>query len=263
MNLIHALLLGIVEGLSEFLPISSTFHLLAVSKLLGIPNTAFNTFFDVFIQAFAILPVILLFGREWLKDREMLMKVAVSFIPTAIVGLLLSKVIKNVFFNSPWLMLSSFVIAGILFFVVELFIKKDKIQLDRSTADMTWKQAAAIGVIQALAVVPGVSRAGAVIVGMMLFGFKRDEAAKYSFTLAVPTILAAAALDLLKSREVLMGGVMMQNLSLLAVGSIAAFASSLIIISWFIKYLKTHSLNIFGGYRIVVGALLLALGFTR
>ena len=263
MNLIHALLLGIVEGLTEFLPISSTFHLLAVSKILGIPNTEFSTFFDVFIQAFAILPVIILFGRDWLKDREMLMKVAVSFIPTAVVGLILSKVIKNVFFNAPMLMLAAFLIVGILFFVIEYLVKKDKMKLERSTADMTWGQAVAIGVIQAFAVVPGVSRAGAVIVGMMLFGFKRDEAAKYSFTLAIPTILAAAALDLVKSRGVLMGGAMMQNMSLLVVGSIAAFISSLIIIKWFITYLKNHSLNIFGGYRVVMTAILFVLGFTR
>jgi len=263
MNLIHAILLGIIEGLTEFLPISSTFHLLAATKILGIPNTDFSTFFAVFIQAFAIVPVIFLFGREWLNDKQILLKVLVSFIPTAVVGLVLNKVIKEVFFASPWLMLASFFTVGLLFLGVELLIKKEKFQLKHSIADMSWIQAFMIGVIQAFAVVPGVSRAGAVIVGMMLFGFKRDEAAKYSFTLAVPTILAAAGLDLIKSRSVLTGGAMSQNLLLLSAGSITAFISSFIIVNWFIKYLKTHSLNIFGGYRIVMAGVLLALGFTR
>jgi undecaprenyl-diphosphatase len=160
-------------------------------------------------------------------------------------------------------MLGSFFIVGLIFFVIEFLIKKDKMTLNKSTTDMTWTQAILIGVFQAFAVVPGVSRAGAVIVGMMVFGFKRDEAAKYSFTLAVPTILAAAALDLIKSRSALTGVAMSQNMMLLGVGSVAAFVSSLLIVAWFIKYLKTHSLNVFGGYRMIVTALLLLLGFTK
>jgi undecaprenyl-diphosphatase len=261
MNIFQTIILGIIEGVTEFLPISSTFHLLFATKVLGLPESEFSKFFDVFIQAGAILPVIFLFGKEWFKDRVQLQKVAVSFIPTAIIGLVLHKVIKNVFFESPLLMLGVFIAVGLGFFLIEWLVQKKKLQLTRTIADLTYTQAVVIGIAQACAVVPGVSRAGAVILGMMLLGIKRDEAAKYSFTLAVPTILAAAALDVIKTNPaVVMDSA---NLVTLAVGFVVAFLSSLVIIKWFINYLRQHSLNIFGIYRVIVGAGLLLLGFGK
>jgi len=262
MSLLHALILGIIEGLTEFLPISSTFHLLFASKLLGITQTEFSKFFDVFIQAGAILAVVVLFFKDWFKDIELLKKVAVSFVPTAIVGFVLHQVIKDVFFESERLMIASFLIVGFLFLMVESRIKKGTLNLNKSLVTLSYSQAVLIGLFQAMAVVPGVSRAGAVIVGMMVLGFRREDAAKYSFTLAVPTILAAALLDVVKMRE---------NLSLmdsantmaLAVGFVAAFLSALIIIKWFIQFLRSNSLSVFAWYRWVVGTALLLFGFGR
>lgn len=262
MNPIQAIILGIVEGLTEFLPISSTFHLLFANQIMGMPLTDFAKFFDVFIQSAAILSVVVLFGKEWLTDWDFLKKVAVSFIPTAIVGLVLHKVIKDVFFDSNLLMISAFLIVGILFVVVEALVKKGTLKTEKKHTSLTYTEAVLIGVFQALAVVPGVSRAGAVIVGMMVLGYRRDEAAKYSFSLAVPTILAASALDLIKMRSTI-SGLETANLLPLLIGSVAAFISAFFIVKWFIQFLKHRSLNVFGGYRLIVGALLLLFGFGR
>jgi undecaprenyl-diphosphatase len=251
-----------VEGLTEFLPISSTFHLLFATRFLGLAETEFVKFFDVFIQAGAILPVVLIYFREWIRDRVILQKVAVSFVPTAVVGLILHKVIKDVFFASPLLMISAFVLMGVVFFLLEALVKKGEFRLEKPIAQMSYMEAFVIGCVQALAVVPGVSRAGAVIVGMMFFKFKREEAAKYSFILAVPTILAAAALDVLKSKTAVLAATQ-NDLLALAIGTVAAFVSSLLIIRWFISYLRKNSLNVFGAYRLVVSGVLMVLGMWR
>jgi undecaprenyl-diphosphatase len=262
MTFFHALVLGIVEGITEFLPVSSTFHLIFASKFLGLTETDFTKFFEVFIQAAAILPVLILFGKEWLKDMELLKKVMVSFIPTAIIGFLLHKVIKDVLFDAHLFSIVVFIVVGILFFVIEALVRKNKLKLNKNISDLTFTHAAFIGVMQALAIVPGVSRAGAVIVAMMLLGVKRDQAAKYSFTLAVPTILAAAALDVIKTRSVIMSS-LSSNLLLIIIGSVTAFVSSLIITKWFINYLRKNSLGVFGIYRVIFGGLLLFLGFGK
>jgi undecaprenyl-diphosphatase len=261
MNFIQTILLGVIEGLTEFLPISSTFHLIFFTKILGLQHTEFSKFFNVFIQAGAILPVVIIYGKEWFQDKTQLLKVAVSFLPTAVVGLLLHKVIKNVFFESPMVMLSVFIGIGIVFFGLEWLVAKKKLNLHRTISDLTYFQAIVIGLVQALAVVPGVSRAGAVIVGMMLLGVKRDEAAKYSFTLAVPTILAAAALDVIKTNPAVIADG--NNLATLGIGSVVTFISSFVIIKWFINYLRKNSLNVFGIYRVLVGGVLLLLGFGK
>lgn len=255
MNMLQALLLGVIEGVTEFLPVSSTFHLLISTRLLGLPQTEFSKFFDVFIQAGAILAVFVLFAREWFTHLDMLKKVAVSFIPTAVVGFLLHNVIKDVFFSSFQAMMIVFMVVGVLFLVIEQWICKTDDQLKKTIAQMSWMQAVLIGLAQALAIMPGVSRAGAVIIAMLLLGFNREDAAKYSFTLAVPTILAAAALDLLKSRDILFqtGGA---DVALLLAGTVAAFVSAFIVVKWFIHFLRTQTFRLFGWYRLVVGAVL-------
>ncbi len=252
MNIGTAAFLGIVEGLTEFLPISSTFHLIWVSKMLGIPQTDFMKLFEVFIQSGAILAVIAIFFRQVQKNKHILKLVTFSFIPTAVVGLVLYKIIKGFFLENYILQLLVFLLVGFLFIIIEFFWKKKKLQ---KTADsISWKQAIFIGVIQSLAVIPGVSRAGAVILGMLFLGTKRDEAATYSFLLAFPTILAASALDLIKSREVFT--MYPDTTVLLLIGSIAAFISALLSMKWFIRYLQNHSLTGFGVYRIVLSILL-------
>lgn len=250
MMLWQSLLLGIIEGLTEFLPVSSTFHLIWMSRWLGLPATEFQKMFEVVIQAGAILAVVTLYFETLRRDHALLKKVIVSFIPTAVVGLMIYKVIKSYFFDNYALQLAVFALIGLLFILYETRRRSPLLQ---DLTSLSYKQAAIVGFAQALAVVPGVSRAGAVMLALMLLGTRRDEAAKYSFLLAVPTILAAAALDLLKAPAVTASA---QNWLALAVGFAAAFLSALLVIKWFISFIQKYSLTAFGWYRILLAGLL-------
>jgi undecaprenyl-diphosphatase len=255
MNILHSVLLGIVEGITEFLPISSTFHLIFTSKLLGLKSTEFQTMYEVVIQSGAILAALALYTKELINDRKMAINVIVAFIPTAIIGLILHKVIKEVFFENSMYMLSAFVSMGIVFLIIESLIQKKKLVLTKSIKDMTYKQAILIGLAQSFAVVPGVSRAGAVMVGMMGMKFKREESAKFSFLVAIPTILAASGLDLLKGRETLMNSG--SNILLLLVGFVVSGIVAYIVMKWFIKYLQQNTLIPFAIYRFVLVIIIL------
>lgn len=254
MNPIQAIILGIVEGITEFLPISSTFHLIFASKFLGIPQTDFAKLFEVVIQAGAIVAVVFLYARTLLEDRDLLQKTIVAFIPTAVIGLVLYKVIKNVFFANEGLMLGVFVLMGLVFLGVEYFIKQDKISLKKEISQLSYKDAVIIGLVQSLAVIPGVSRAGSVIVGMMLLRYKRFEAAKFSFMLSIPTIIAASALDLYKGKDLLLHS---GNFGVLAIGFITALIVAYFVVNWLISYLQRNTLTAFGWYRLVFGLILL------
>lgn len=256
MNILHSIVLGIVEGITEFLPISSTFHLIFSAKILGIQQNDFAKLFEVVIQSGAILSVLLLYFTDVVKDREIQKKLIFSFIPTAIVGLILHKIIKDVLFTADYLMLTVFIIVGVIFIVSEYLVKKDKIKLTKELQSFSYKEAIVIGFIQALAVLPGVSRAGSVILGMMFLRFKREDAARYSFMLSVPTILAASALDAFKMRKMLFAS--SNDMILLAIGFVAAFISSYFVVKWLIAYLQKHTLTVFGWYRIIAGICILA-----
>lgn len=256
MNILQSFILGIVEGLTEFLPVSSTFHLIMTSKLLQLPSTDYLKLFEVVIQSGAIVSLLFIYTKTLLSDKKLLLNVLYSFIPTAVVGFLLHKVIKSIFFESNWLMLTVFVIVGIVFLILEHIEKKYPKQLRKSCEGITIKHAIIIGFAQALSVVPGVSRAGSVIVAMMLLGYKRDEAAKYTFLLSMPTIFAASGLDLFQGREMIMS--LGDGWLMLAVGFFTALATAYIVVKWLTKYLATHTLEIFGWYRLVIAALLIA-----
>lgn len=247
-----ALFLGIIEGLTEFLPISSTAHLIIANRLLGLPQNEYWKFFEIFIQAGAILAVVTVYFQELFNHKQNL-KLLFSFLPTAVVGLLLYNVIKNVFFNSLILIAFSLIIFGLLFLVIEWLIKNKRIVLKHKLEKLTIKQALFIGVMQSLAVVPGVSRSGAALVGSLLLGYDRRQGAQYSFLLAVPTILLAAIFDLLKTDF----RVVSSNFGLTLIGLVSAYVSALFVIRWFMKFLENNSLIIFGFYRLVVGILLL------
>ncbi len=255
MSLIHAIILGIIEGLTEFLPISSTAHLILVSQLLNIPQTDFQKFFEVFIQSGAILAVFFIYLKYVLKNKKIIPKVIASFVPTAVIGFLLYKIIKHVFFNSRLLMALSFFILGVVFLVIEYLIKNKKIKLTQSINRLSYQTAIIVGFMQALAVIPGVSRAGIVLVTMMILGFKREESARYSFLLAVPTILAASGYDLYKSKDLLVFS--SNNLFLLMIGFVVSFISAYVVVNWFIKYLQKNTLNLFAIYRIILAGILL------
>lgn len=255
MNIIQAIILGIVEGITEFLPISSTAHLIIASKLLHISQTDFQKFFEVFIQSGAILAVVFLYVQYVLKHKQIIKSVIVSFIPTAIIGLLLYKIIKTIFFNSMLLLIGAMILFGIVFLIVEYLVKSKKLLLKKSLDKITWQEAILIGLNQAMAVVPGVSRAGIVMISMMGLGYKRDESAMYSFLLAVPTIVAASGYDLFKMRGMLIHST--QYLPVLLIGFVASFITAYIAIKWLVGYLQKSSLVPFGIYRIILGLTLL------
>jgi len=243
-------MLGIIEGITEFLPISSTAHLIITSKLLNIPATEFQKFFEVFIQSGAILAVVFVYWKIIFKNRHLMINIIISFFPTAIVGLLLHKVIKNIFFESFTLIAVSLFVIGLFFIVFEFLLKKKVVNTDKKIIQMTILQALLIGVGQSLAVVPGVSRAGAVILTMMILGFNREESALYSFVLAVPTLLAASLFDFIKTNsQLIFTG---SNPLFLFIGLITSFFSALLAIKWFIKFLQKNSLAYFGVYRIIL-----------
>ena len=258
MNIINSIILGLVEGVTEFLPISSTAHLIISSKFLNIPATEFQKFFEVFIQSGAILAVFFVYWKTIFKNRNLMINVILSFIPTAIVGFLLHKIIKGVFFESFTLIATSLFVVGLFFIIFEFLLKRKIIKTDKKIIQMTILQALLIGIGQSLAVVPGVSRAGAVILTMMLLGFDREESALYSFVLAVPTLFAASAFDFIKTDpQLVFSG---SNPIFLFVGLIMAFFSALFAIKWFVKFLQKNSLSYFGVYRIGL-ALIVMLDF--
>lgn len=255
MTILHAFILGIVEGVTEFLPISSTAHLLFASKLLHISQNGFTTFFEVFIQSGAILAVLVLYYKKFLHHTSLIIHLLASFVPTAIVGLLLHKIIKTVFFQSTELVFLVFFTMGFVFIITEMMIKKKHLALNKSLTDVTIQHALLIGLFQALAVMPGISRAGAVLLAMMLLGYKREDAALYSFFLAVPTIFAASALDLVKTDFSI---ITQSNRALIIiVGFIVSFVSALFVIKWFMKFLQKNTLIPFGIYRILLTIILL------
>lgn len=255
MNILHVVILGVVEGITEFLPISSTFHLIITAGLLGIPQNDFLKLFEVFIQSGAILSVVLLYAKDVVKDKKLMLKVCVSFIPTAIIGFVLHGFIKDILFHSLSVMLTVFILVGILFIILEFYVKKEKLKLSRNVIEITYKEAFLIGICQSLAVVPGVSRAGSVIVAMILLRYNRTDAAKYSFLLSVPTIFAASALDAIKMRDLFLSHG--ANLVYLLVGFVVAFITSYFVVKWLISYLQRNSLAVFGWYRIVFGLIVM------
>lgn len=255
MDLFHALILGVIEGITEFLPISSTAHLIIASKFLHIPQTDFQKFFEVFIQSGAILAVIFLYFKYIFKHKDLIKNIVFSFIPTAIIGLVLYKIIKKVFFESNLLIVGAMILFGIIFLIVEHLVKTKKLALKKDLQKVTWKEAVIIGLSQAIAVVPGVSRSGIVMVTMMGLGYKRDESAIYSFLLAVPTLFAASALDVFKMRSVILS-TSQGNIIYLLVGFLVSFITAYISVKWLISYLQKNSLVLFGWYRIILGALL-------
>lgn len=257
MNTAQAIILGIVEGITEFLPISSTAHLILASKFLQIPQSDFQKFFEVFIQSGAILAVFLLYLKFLWKEQEIQLKILVSFIPTALIGFFLFRIIKDVFFESTLLIASTLFIIGLVFLLLEFLAKRGRIKLSKEIKQVNFRDALLIGFAQSLAVMPGVSRAGIVIVAMMVLGYKREDAAIYSFLLAIPTILAASALDFYK--EGTAAFVHATQSQLLVVGFVTAFITSYFSVRWLIGYLKKNTLTPFGIYRIALAIILMLL----
>jgi len=246
MTHIHAIILGIIEGITEFLPISSTGHLILVGKLLGIPDGSLAKTFDIVIQLGAIFAVVALYFKSIFK-WEMIKKLIVGFLPTAVIGLVLYKVVKNYLLGNVWVVLAALLIGGIALVVFERWYAK-KVLIVQTKDNMTYKDVFIIGCVQAVAIVPGVSRSAATIIGGLLLGFSRETIVKFSFLLAVPTIVAATGLDILKNYQLFS----YTNIVTILIGAAVSFIFSLIVIRWFIKYIQKHNFEIFGWYRIVL-----------
>ncbi len=248
MDLFNAIILGVVEGITEFLPVSSTAHLILTSRLLGITSTPFHKMFEVVIQSGAILAVAVVYAQYVRQNSQIVVPIMLSFIPTAIIGLVLHNIVTDIFFESLILIVSSLLFIGIVFLVVEYMISRKILPMNKELKNLSLKDAFLIGVGQSFAIVPGVSRAGIVMLSAIFLGYRRQDAAIYSFLLAVPTILAASVLEFYKNKEALMGS--SENIMFLSVGFTVSFVAALITIKWLTGYLQRHTLHIFGIYRI-------------
>lgn len=249
MTFLHALILGLIEGFTEFLPISSTAHMILAADILRIQQTDFLKTFEVVIQGGAILAVLVFYWRKFL-DIEILKKLAAAFVPTAIIGFILYKVIKNYLIGNTTVVLWALAVGGLILIVFEMYYKKRSQEgLTDDIKQLSYKNAAIIGLVQALAVIPGVSRSAATIVGGLWLNMSRRAIVEFSFLLAVPTILAASGYDLLKDHSSLSAG---GNVGYLIVGFVAAFVMALVGIKFLLKFVQGKSFVGFGVYRIVI-----------
>ena len=249
LHALQAIILGLVEGITEFLPVSSTGHMILVADALHLTQTDFLKSFEIFIQLGAILAVFILYWKRVLLNKKIFMRVAVAFLPTAVIGLALYKVVKKYLLGNTAVVLWSLAIGGALLIIFELFYK-EKSTATQDIEKMTYGQALFIGVFQTLAIIPGVSRSAATIVGGLMLGIKRRTIVEFSFMLAIPTMVAATGLDLIESGHSFTG----QEKGMLAIGFITAFVAAFFAIRFFLRYVKTHTFIPFGVYRIVIAA---------
>lgn len=254
MDLIQAIILGIIEGLTEFLPVSSTGHMIITSSLMGIQSDDFVKLFTVAIQLGTILSVVVLYFKRFFKSIQFYLKLFVAFIPAAIFGLLFSDKIDELL-ESPQTVAISLVIGGIFLLVIDKIFNKAK---EDNADNVKYPSAFVIGIFQCIAMIPGVSRSAATIIGGMQQKLTRKAAAEFSFFLAVPTMFAATAKKLLDFYQD--GHSITPNeMKLLAVGNIVGFVVAIIAIKGFISFVTKRGFFVFGIYRIIVGGIILAL----
>ncbi|MFA6601999.1 MAG: undecaprenyl-diphosphate phosphatase [Candidatus Paceibacterota bacterium] len=249
MTFFHSLILGIVEGLSEFLPISSTGHLILVSELLRIPATVFSKSFNIIIQLGAIAAVIVLYWDK-LRNLDLWKKLIVAFIPTGIIGLALYKVVKTYLLGNSLVVLWSLFLGGIAIIIFEWWQKK-KVEPVDEISSITYRQALLIGLFQSIAIIPGISRSAATIVGGLAMGLSRKTIVRFSFLLAIPTMLAASGLDLVKNYSAFST----DQFGSLAVGFIVSFIVAVVSIRFLLGYIRNHDFTAFGIYRIVIAVI--------
>lgn len=258
-TIFKAIILGIIEGLTEFLPVSSTAHLIISSELLNFDQIG-NYVFEISIQLGAIFAVIFFYHKKIFKviftignnraSQKFSLNIISAFIPTAIIGFLLYPIIKNYLFSLNIIAIS-LIIGGFAFIIIEKLhipIKFNNIE------EVSIKNSIILGLLQSIAIIPGVSRSGATIMGGLVIGMRRDVATETSFFLAIPTIFAATLYDLYKNYHSLD----FDHLTIIIIGFISAFLSSLVVIKWFINFVSNHNFRIFAYYRIIIGTLLLS-----
>lgn len=252
----HAIILGIVEGITEFLPISSTGHMIIASSMMGIEESTFTKAFEVIIQFGAILSVLVLYWKRFLSSWSFYKKLFVAFLPTAIIGFLAKDVVEHLL-GSVQVVAWSLILGGVI------LVWSDKIfahltSVGRKTDDLTYKDSVKLGLFQSIAMIPGVSRSGATIMGGLTLGMNKKEAAEFSFFLAVPTMAAATLYKLLKIYKTIDP----QQINVLLIGLVIAFIVAMIAIKFFIGVVSRYGFRGFGYYRIVLGIIILALIYT-
>jgi undecaprenyl-diphosphatase len=240
----QALVLGIIEGITEFLPISSTAHLILASKALRLADTEFLKSFEIIIQLGAILSVVVLYwSKFW--HRPMFIKLVVAFIPTAIIGFTVYRAVKSYLLGNVPVVLAALIVGGIILIVFEKFRPQRDSPADFS--EITYGRALLIGLFQSIAIIPGVSRSAATIIGGTSIGISKRTIVEFSFMLAVPTMLGATVLDLYKSQSALAG-----NYTVLAVGFVVSFITATVAIKSFLNFIKKRDFAVFGWYRIAL-----------
>jgi len=262
--LAKALVMGVVEGLTEFLPISSTGHLILAGDLLGFSDDKAKVF-EIVIQTGAMLAIVWEYRVKFWSviaglaseraAQRFALNLLIAFMPAAILGLAFGKLIKAHLFHAVPVALA-FIVGGFVILWVERSLRP-RVRVER-VDDMTWLDALKVGIAQAFALIPGTSRSGATIIGGMLFGLSRRAATEFSFFLAVPTLVAAGAYDFWKNRALFSAG----DIGLFAAGSITAFISAFFCVRWLLRYIATHDFTPFAWYRIAFGAVVLATAYT-
>ena len=264
MLLAKAAVMGVVEGLTEFLPISSTGHLILAGALLGFDDDKAKVF-DIAIQTGAIFAVILVYWekiRSTLKAlpyqaeaQRFVLNVFIGFLPAVILGLLFGKFIKAHLFT-PWVVATTFIVGGFIILWAER--RPPSSVRIRAVEDMRGRDALMVGLVQCLAMVPGTSRSGATIIGGMLLGLSRKAATDFSFFLAIPTLIGAGAYSLYKERALLS----VEDIPMFATGLVVSFVSAWICVRWLLKYIASHSFEVFAWYRIAFGLVVLGTAWT-
>ncbi len=259
-----AVVLGIVEGVTEFLPISSTGHLILVEDLLGFEGPSGNVF-EIVIQLGAILSVVWIYRLKlWNTafglfkpgpEQRLAFNVVIAFLPAAIIGVIAHDFIKSVLF-SPWVVSVALIVGGFAILAVERIQKDHSI---KTVEDVSYGRAFAVGLFQCIAMIPGVSRAAATIMGALLVGVSRPAAAEFSFLLAIPTMFGATFYDLYKARDSLTT----DGLAFIAVGFVVSFMVALVVVKWLIRYISVHNFSAFAYYRIIIGLVMIGILLTR
>jgi len=261
--LFKALILGVVEGLTEFLPVSSTGHLILASDLLDF-NDEKGKVFEIVIQTGAMLAIVWEYRAKFAgviaglardrQARQFVMNLVIAFIPAAVLGLAFGSYIKAVLFK-PVPVAIAFIVGGLVILWAERREHRITVQ---SVDEMRWTDALKVGCAQAFALIPGTSRSGATIIGGLLFGLSRRAATEFSFFLAVPTLIAAGAYDFYKNRALFDAG----DIGVFTVGTVASFVSAFLCVRWLLRYIASHDFTVFAWYRIAFGIVVLVTGYT-
>lgn len=252
MSIIEAIILAIVEGLTEFLPVSSTGHMILVSSLMGIHNESFVKTFEIVIQLGAIMAIVMLYAKRFLQGISIYLKLGMAFFPTAVIGFLAYDFIKAYLFN-PVVVSVSLILGGIVFILIDKRLVNQQSKT-LTLESISYKNAFFIGLMQCLAMVPGVSRAAATIIGGVFNGLDKKQATEFSFLLAVPTMFAATGYDLIKTPIDFSN----HEILLLGIGLFLAFITAFFAVKIFLKIVENYGFKHFGYYRIVIGIVFLA-----